>query len=120
MWKWPYILKEPGRGDVIVFRHPDLDGMTAKRIIGVPEDRIDLLDETHYRLNGSPAADVDDGPPWLDTEPQAAVTYHVPKAGFPRPRRQPPSQCRQSQLRVRAPASGSWAELPREAEGVIA
>ena len=45
------------RGDVIVFRRPDKNGMTLiKRVIGVPGDRI-LIDEKGIHVNGSLLSD---------------------------------------------------------------
>jgi signal peptidase I len=38
--KWPYLLGQPRRGDLVVYRHPDTEGLTVKRVIGVPGDEI--------------------------------------------------------------------------------
>jgi signal peptidase I len=48
----PY--EEPKRGDIIVFRYPsDISQNYVKRVIGVPGDRIHLVNKTVY-LNGHP------------------------------------------------------------------
>ena len=45
---------EPKRGDIIVFRYPmDIRQNYVKRVIGVPGDRIRVVDKTVY-LNGKP------------------------------------------------------------------
>jgi signal peptidase I len=38
--KWAFFGTGPRRGDLIVYRHPDVDGLTVKRVIGVPGDDI--------------------------------------------------------------------------------
>ncbi|HLH43723.1 MAG TPA: signal peptidase I [Bryobacteraceae bacterium] len=48
---------EPKRGDIIVFRYPiDISQNYVKRVIGVPGDRIHLVNKTVY-LNGKPLAE---------------------------------------------------------------
>ncbi len=48
----PY--EEPKRGDIIVFRYPiDISQNYVKRVMGVPGDRIHLVNKTVY-LNGKP------------------------------------------------------------------
>ena len=52
-----YHLREPERGDVIVFRYPvDPDLVFIKRIVGVPGDRLEVRDGRLF-VNGRPAAE---------------------------------------------------------------
>ena len=44
---------DPERGDVAVFMHPHTDRVMIKRIIGLPGDRVQMIDEQIY-LNGEP------------------------------------------------------------------
>lgn len=44
---------KPERGDVAVFMHPHTDRVMIKRIIGLPGDRVQMIDEQLY-LNGEP------------------------------------------------------------------
>lgn len=43
----------PKAGDVIVFRHPNDDKVMIKRLIGMPGDRIQIIDG-HLNINGEP------------------------------------------------------------------
>ena len=48
---------EPRRGDIIVFRYPmNIQENYVKRVMGVPGDRIHLVDKTVY-LNGKPLSE---------------------------------------------------------------
>lgn len=58
---------KPERGDVAVFMHPHTDRVMIKRIIGLPGDRVQMLDEQLY-LNGEP----------IDREFVRRITY-LPK-----------------------------------------
>lgn len=44
---------KPERGDVAVFMHPHTDRVMIKRIIGLPGDQVQMIDEQIY-LNGEP------------------------------------------------------------------
>ncbi len=44
---------KPKRGDVAVFMHPHTDRVMIKRIIGLPGDKVQMIDEQLY-LNGEP------------------------------------------------------------------
>ena len=44
---------EPERGDVIVFMHPHTSRVMIKRLIGLPGDRVQMINEQLY-LNGEP------------------------------------------------------------------
>ncbi|MGB3627102.1 MAG: signal peptidase I [Henriciella sp.] len=58
---------KPERGDVAVFMHPHTDRVMIKRIIGLPGDRVQMLDEQLY-LDGEP----------IDREFVRRITY-LPK-----------------------------------------
>lgn len=45
--------RTPKRGDVIVFMHPHVRRVMIKRLIGLPGDRVQMIDEQLY-LNGEP------------------------------------------------------------------
>jgi signal peptidase I len=51
--KVAYRDKEPARGDIVIVKAPDQDGPWIKRIIGLPGDRIQLVDGVVW-LNGKP------------------------------------------------------------------
>ena len=55
---------KPDRGDVAVFMHPHTDRVMIKRIIGLPGDRVQMVNEQLY-LNGEP----------IDREFVRSVTY---------------------------------------------
>jgi signal peptidase I len=46
-----YLLDDPQRGEIIVFRHPRSDMNLIKRVIGVPGDHIEVRDRQLY-VNG--------------------------------------------------------------------
>ena len=50
----------PERGDVVVFRHPTLDTDYVKRLIGLPGDKIQVIDGVLH-VNGEAAVQVPDG-----------------------------------------------------------
>ncbi|MEM5517769.1 signal peptidase I [Henriciella sp. AS95] len=56
---------KPKRGDVAVFMHPHTDRVMIKRIIGLPGDRVQMIDEQIY-LNGEP----------IDREFVRRITYN--------------------------------------------
>lgn len=61
---------EPERGDVVVFRHPHEDKVMIKRLIGVPGDTVQVIDN-RVIINGKP----------LDQKPLRRVSYHESRDG---------------------------------------
>ncbi len=51
---------EPERGDVVVFRHPVNGADFIKRVVGLPGDRIQMIDAVLH-INGEPATQTPDG-----------------------------------------------------------
>jgi signal peptidase I len=51
--KWSYLVAPPERGDVVVFKHPELGGWTVKRVVGLPGDHI-LFRYPRVYVNGAP------------------------------------------------------------------
>lgn len=62
---------EPERGDVAVFHHPHLERTMIKRLIGLPGDRIQVLNNRVY-LNGE----------FLELSPEKTVTYREARDGL--------------------------------------
>lgn len=60
----------PERGDVVVFRHPHQDRVMIKRLIGLPGDRIQVVNNL-ILLNGVP----------MGQEPLRRVSYHEHRSG---------------------------------------
>ena len=52
-WEGRIFASQPERGDVIVFMHPHTDRVMIKRLIGLPGDRVRMIDE-QLILNGEP------------------------------------------------------------------
>ena len=61
---------EPERGDVVVFRHPHQDRVMIKRLIGLPGDTIQVVNN-RIILNGVP----------MEQEPVRRVSYHEHRRG---------------------------------------
>ena len=77
----PY--QEVERGDIVVFRYPiDLDQIFVKRIVGVPGDRLQIVDKRLW-INGSPAVEPyakfasDSIDAYRDNFPSAAYPAHI-------------------------------------------
>lgn len=69
--------KDPERGDVIVFMHPHFRRVMIKRLIGLPGDRVQMIDEVLY-LNGAP----------VETEFVRNMTYIPHRRRTPQPTRE--------------------------------
>ena len=66
-----YLKSDPQRGDIIIFKYPDNeDEIYVKRVIGLPGDVIDIVDDVVY-LNGE---EFDE--PYLAEEMNQGETYH--------------------------------------------
>lgn len=53
---WPYALGNPQRGDLVVFRRPQLGANYLKRLIALPGERVAIRDGTVF-INGKPLAE---------------------------------------------------------------
>ena len=51
--KLPFLSHDPERGDIVVFRHPVNGEDYIKRLIGLPGDKIQMINDVLY-LNGKP------------------------------------------------------------------
>jgi signal peptidase I len=69
--KYAYLLTPPQRGDVVVFKAPDNPEKYAytqnyiKRLVGVPGDRLMVLDGDVYIQNGKTPWQIETRPPWV-------------------------------------------------------
>ena len=77
----PY--QEVERGDIVVFRYPvDLDQIFVKRIVGVPGDRLRIVDKRLW-INGSPVTEpyasfrTDSVEAYRDNFPSSAYPAHI-------------------------------------------
>ncbi len=68
---------EPERGDVVVFRHPTNGTDFIKRVIGLPGDRVQMIDGVLH-LNGDPVRLTPDAPFEEVVEPQGPQG-HTPR-----------------------------------------
>ncbi len=73
-----YHLREPRRGEVVIFTHPRFDDLTVKRVIGVPGDTVELRAHQVY-INGRELEEL-----YLAARPaqprgwRTNLVYHVP------------------------------------------
>lgn len=76
-----YLFSSPERGDIVIFRYPDNESVYyVKRVIGLPGDTIDIIDDEIY-LNGS---DTPLEEPYLREEMNHRETMHfeVPEDSY--------------------------------------
>lgn len=76
-----YLFSSPERGDIVIFRYPDNESVYyVKRVIGLPGDTIDIIDDEIY-LNG---ADTPLEEPYLREEMSQGETMHfeVPEDSY--------------------------------------
>ncbi|MCA9933529.1 MAG: signal peptidase I [Ardenticatenaceae bacterium] len=68
-----YLLDEPQRGDVIVFKHPQNDLNLIKRVVGLPGDHVEVHDKQVF-VNGVP---IDE--PYIQAAPAYSGSWDVPE-----------------------------------------
>lgn len=71
-----YVLDEPQRGDIIVFRHPNNDLNLIKRVIGLPGDHI-KIEGQHVYVNG-----VTLNEPYIKAPPDYSGSWDVPPGHY--------------------------------------
>lgn len=71
-----YMLDDPQRGDVIVFRHPQNELNLIKRVIGLPGDHVEIRD---YQVVVN---DVVLDEPYIQAEPAYRGTWDVPEGQY--------------------------------------
>ena len=67
-----YLLEDPQRGDVIVFKHPQNDLNLIKRVVGLPGDHVEIRDRT-VLVNGVPLDE-----PYIQAPPAYSGSWDVP------------------------------------------
>jgi len=68
-----YLLEDPQRGDVIVFKHPQNDLNLIKRVVGLPGDHVEIRDRT-VLVNGVPLDE-----PYIQAPPAYSGSWDVPE-----------------------------------------
>lgn len=71
-----YYLEEPKRGDIIVFHHPNTDLNLIKRVIGLPGDTVEVLNQ-HVQVNGVMLDE-----PYIQANPTYSGSWTVPENNF--------------------------------------
>lgn len=71
-----YYLEEPERGDIIVFHHPNTDLNLIKRVIGLPGDQVEVIDQ-HVQVNGILLDE-----PYIQANPTYAGSWTVPEGNY--------------------------------------
>lgn len=75
-----YVFSKPQRGDIIIFEHPDdASIMLIKRIIGMPGEKIEIIDGKVYIGGGGEPLDE----PYLNEPPLGSFgPYEVPEGSY--------------------------------------
>ena len=63
-------LHEPARGEIVVFKEPELDKNLIKRIMGIPGDKVEIIDGQVYRTNVGTDERIDLEEPYLSEKNQ--------------------------------------------------
>jgi signal peptidase I len=71
-----YLLEEPERGDIIVFRHPNNDLNLIKRVIGLPGDHVEVQNH-HVVVNG---VTLDE--PYIKAPPDYSGSWDIPAGKY--------------------------------------
>lgn len=76
-FRWSYTFAEPQREDIVIFKYPDMEDIPyVKRIIGMPGDKVEIIDGNVY-LNDSPMPLQEN---YLRQKPLGSFgPYHVPE-----------------------------------------
>jgi signal peptidase I len=100
----------PERGDVVVFKHPTTGADFIKRLIGLPGDRVQMIDG-HLYLNDEPVKVVEDGTFAEKFEQQGPV------GGVPRCETRDGDMCLKSRFRETLPNGVEHDILNIDADG---
>jgi len=65
-----HFLDKPKRGEIIVFKEPELGKSLIKRIIGIPGDKIEIKDGKVYRTNANSREKIELKEPYLSEKNQ--------------------------------------------------
>lgn len=80
--KLAYLLGDPGRGDIVVFRPPNEPGKYyVKRIIGVPGDTVSIRGGKVYVRAGETGEETELEEPYLDERNHDSTFRHPPNSG---------------------------------------
>lgn len=71
-----YYLDEPQRGDVIVFRHPNNELNLIKRVVGIPGDHVEIVNQ-HVIVDGVTLTE-----PYIQAEPTYTGSWTVPEGTY--------------------------------------